>query len=84
MNLNTLANHLTDIAKAGHIALHEINSMADVLEAQRWSAHFRETIRGIDADLVMSAISKAKAKGTRTFRRGVGLWLTEAEYRRGA
>jgi hypothetical protein len=66
-------------AQIGEIDLDAIETRADVAVGAKYSSHFREAIRGLDADVVWASIKAAKAKGKRTFRKGCGLWLTDRE-----
>lgn len=66
-------------AQIGVINLDAIETQDDVATGAKYSTHFNEAIRGLDADVVWASIKAAKAKGTRTFRKGVGLWLTDRE-----
>jgi hypothetical protein len=71
--------NIINAAKLGTVNLGAIETPADVQEAAKYSSHFREAIRGLDAGLVWSSVLAAKAKGRRTFRPGAGLWLTDKE-----
>ena len=79
MTKNEICNIISHVARVGEINLDALETPADVAIAARWSSHFHEAVRGLDLTLVWSGIEKAKAKGARTFRPGVGLWLTERE-----
>jgi hypothetical protein len=74
-----LANILRHCARTGNINLEAIETVADVKTAARFSSHFREAVRDIPETNVMDAIILARMDGKRTFRKGVGLWLTDAE-----
>jgi hypothetical protein len=54
-------------AQIGVINLDAIETHDDVATGAKYSSHFREAIRGLDANVVWASIEAAKAKGKRTF-----------------
>ena len=80
MKLHELEKCISHAARVGAINLQELDSPETVKFATKWSSHFRAVVEGLDEAIVWGAVQKAKARGVRTFRKGVGLWLTDKEF----
>jgi len=71
---------ITDIAKRGHINTSEVQSASDVGITRKFSSYFRAAIEGVSDEAALKAVKAVAAKGKRTLRKGVGLWLTDKEF----
>jgi DNA-binding XRE family transcriptional regulator len=79
MNHRDLVAIVTNVARRGLINLEAVETVEDMHTAKRFCSHFRAAVDGLDDGAVMQALSAARAKGPRKFRKGCGLWLTDKE-----
>lgn len=75
-----LTRIVLDIAKRGHINVAAVTTTTDIGLARKFSSYFREAVRGVSDEAALKAVKAVAAKGERTLRKGVGLWLTDKEF----